>query len=660
MIQKDYHRRLPAWFASLCVWRRLALLGLCYLAPTAAVSAEIRIIDAPLGSSSGAQETVAFSEKVAAGKLPSVDKRLPATPRLAGGGQGWEVGRPGGDLRTMVSRAKDTRLMVVYGYARLVALDSELKYKADILEKMEVEDGRIFTMTLREGHRWSDGHPFTSEDFRFWWEEVANNEKLSPTGPPASLKVEGEYPKVEILDERTVRYSWSIPNPYFLKSLAGARPIFIYTPSHYLKQFHADHGDPEAIASMVEENGMRNWAQLFNKRDNLYRFDNPDLPTLQPWFNTVSPPSQRFVMMRNPYYHVVDQKGHQLPYIDNVLLNVVGAALIPAKAGAGESDLQSRGLNFTDYTFLKEAEARNDYEVRLWRTVRGSQLALYPNLNVGDPIWRQLIRDVRFRRALSLAVNREEINQVIYYGLTIEGNNTVLPTSPLYREEFRTSWASYDISQANALLDEIGLTDRNNEGIRLLPNGKPLEIIVETAGENTEETDVLELISESWRKAGIKLFTKPSQREVLRNRIFAGETLMAMWFGMENGIPSADMSPEEFVPVHQHSFQWPKWGQYYETSGKAGEAVDMELPKELLELFYSWTKASNDTERRQIWNRILEINADQVYTIGLVAEVPQPILVSNQLRNVPKEAFYNWDPGAQFGIYRPEGFWFDK
>ncbi len=627
----------------------------------APVRAEVEILesqDAPTGSLS---ETPVFKEQVNAGELPPVQARVPAVPRLAGDLRGdIELGRHGGDLRTMVTRTKDTRLMVVYGYARLVAYDPELNLRADILRKLEIEDGRIFTMHLRDGHRWSDGHPFTSEDFRFWWEDVANNPEISPVGPPAMLKVDGELPEVEILDETTVRYSWSQPNPYFVNLLAGARPLFIYSPSHYLKQFHIDYGDKQEIELLVEQEGARNWAQLYNRRDNLYRFDNPDLPTLQPWRNEVPPPSQRFVMSRNPYYHVVDAEGRQLPYIDRVVMNVVGPALVAAKASSGEADLQSRGLNFTDYTFLKEAEARNDFDVRLWRTVRGSQLALYPNLNVQDPVWRGLIRDVRFRRALSLAIDRHEINQVIYFGLCIEGNNTVLPDSPLYEEHFRKMWAEHNVAKANALLDEIGLTGRNSEGIRLLPNGSPAEIVVETAGENTEETDVLQLIAEHWRKAGIKLFIKPSQREVLRNRVFAGETVMAMWYGIENGIPTAEMSPYEFAPMRQHSLQWPMWGQYHETAGAAGKPVDMPKAKELKELYFAWTKARSRAERREIWTRMLEINANQVYTIGLVAEVPQPILVSRKLHNVPKEAFYNWEPGAQLGIYRPEVFWFDK
>ena len=605
------------------------------------------------------QETPSLKAEVESGALPPVGERLPARPLVVGESDGRSLGKPGGDLHMLVGRAKDTRLLVVYGYARLVCYDEDLNLVADIAERVEVEDGRVFTFTLRQGHKWSDGAPFTTEDMRYFWEDVANNANLSPSGPSADLLVDGEPPKVEVIDELTIRYSWSKPNPYFLPALAGASPLFIYRPAHYLKQVHEAYADADSLKQRVEEKRVRNWAALHNRMDNQYRFDNPDLPTLQPWVNHTAPPAQRFAADRNPYYHRVDAKGQQLPYIDEIVLLVASGDLIPAKTGAGDSDLQARGLNFSDYTFLKKEESRGTHEVRLWRTVRGSRFALYPNLNASDPEWRALLRDVRFRRALSHAIDRDEINQSLYFGLGLPGNHAVLPGSPLHRADLRQRYADFDLKKANALLDEIGLTERDDDGVRLLPDGRPLEIVVETAGENTEEVDTLELIGESWRKAGVKLFTKPSQREVLRNRIFAGETIMTMWFGYENAVPNPEMSPGEFAPTSQHGYQWPQWGQFHETKGQSGEAIDVAEAQELMALYQSWTLSQTLEERQALWERMLEIHADQVFSIGLVALVPQPIVVAKSLRNVPLEAMYNWNPGAEFGIYRTDSFWIE-
>jgi peptide/nickel transport system substrate-binding protein len=341
-------------------------------------------------------------------------------------------------------------------------------------------------------------------------------------------------------------------------------------------------------------------------------------------------------------------------------MSIADGKIIPVKTGAGEADLQARYLRFDNYTFLKEAEERNGYTVRLWDTAPGSQLALYPNLNVNDPVWRALMRDGRFRRALSLAINRHEINQVIYYGLAVEGQNTVLPKSPLYKREYRTAWAQFDVKAANRLLDELGLTRRNSEGIRLLSDGRPLEIIVENSGESTEQADVLELIRDSWREVGIKLFTKPSQLTVFRNRIFAGETMMAIDKGIENGLPTADMAPMELAPMNQQQYEWPKWGQYVETKGKSGEAPDLPAAIELVALLKSWFQSSTHEQQTAIWDKMLKINADEVFTIGLIAGVKQPVVVSNRLKNVPETGIYNWDPGAHFGIYSPDTFWFEQ
>jgi peptide/nickel transport system substrate-binding protein len=590
---------------------------------------------------------------------------LPGSPALAGPPAEPRVvevtggpGEPGGELTTLVGGTRDTRLLVVYGYARLIGYDFDLELVPDIARAVDIEGGRSFTFHLRQGHRWSDGAPFTTEDFRYWWQDMATNPKLSPVGPPRDLVVEGELPTVEILDELTVRYSWSRPNPFFLPALAGARPLFIYAPAHYLKQFHEAYAEPAELARLVAADRARDWAQLHGRRDDMYRFDNPDLPTLQPWVMQTRPPAVRFVATRNPYFHRVDAAGQQLPYIDRVVLEVVDDKLIPVKTGAGETDLQARGLVFKDYTFLKQSEAHNDLHTMLWPTARGAHLALYPNLNVADPTWRALFRDVRFRRALSLGINRDDINQTFYFGLGIGGNNSVLPASPLYETEYRYAWAEYDPAAANRLLDEVGLTRRDRRGMRLLPDGRPLDLIVESAGEGVEESDVMQLVIENWRELGIQAYIKPLQRQVLRNRIFAGETLMAIWFGLENGVPSADMSPYEFAPTTQQEYQWPKWGQYFETRGEAGEPPDLPAVEELLELYNAWRVSTSTAERRKIWHRMLKIYSEQVFSIGIIAGIPQPVAADERLRNVPEEAIYNWEPGAQFGIYHPDTFWY--
>ena len=187
-----------------------------------------------------------------------------------------------------------------------------------------------------------------------------------------------------------------------------------------------------------------------------------------------------------------------------------------------------------------------------------------------------------------------------------------------------------------------------------------MEIIVEDAGDSTEQSDILELIRDSCRHIGISLFAKPLQLTLFRRRVFSGETLMSMDKGIENGLATAAMSPSEFAPTNQHQLEWPKWGQHFETNGRAGKAPDLPSAMHLRELYESWLNAASQEEQTQIWHDMLQIWAEEVFSIGIVGGVPQPVVVNNKLRNVPEDGFYNWDPGAFFCIYKPDRFWFDN
>ncbi|MCG6857075.1 MAG: ABC transporter substrate-binding protein [Salaquimonas sp.] len=608
-----------------------------------------------------AGEAPELAKLVSEGKLPPLEQRLPKNPRVIDlPDEGKMVGKYGGDLHMLMGSVKDIGQITVYEYARLVGYDQNIELKPDLLESVDVVDGRQFTFKIREGHKWSDGHPFTAEDFRYYWEDMVKNPDLGREGVPSEMLVDGEEPKFEVIDPLTIRYTWSKPNPAFLQALAWPSPLYIYRPAHYMKQFHAKYADPAKLKEMVEDAGLDNWTALHTRMQRQRRPENPDLPTLQPWINTTQSPSERFIFERNPYFHRVDNEGNQLPYIDRLVMDVVSKDVIPAKTGGGESDLQARYIRFDNFTFLKEAEEKHGFKTYLWSTGKGSQVALFPNLNVQDTVWRGLMRDVRFRRALSLGIDREEINEVIYFGLATPSANTVMPQSPLFKEAYKDAWTQYDPDTANKLLDEAGLAARDDDGIRLLPNGQRAEITVETAGESTEETDVLELIADHWKKIGIKMFVRSSQRDIFRRRAQNGETQMSVFSGMDNAIAASDMSPQELAPTSQAQLQWPKWGEYFESGGVSGEPPDMPEAAAQIDRFKAWLEATTQDERRNIWADMLSTYTDQVFTIGTVNNTRQPVVVSDKLRNVPEEAIYTWEPTAFFGAYRPDTFWLDR
>ncbi len=587
--------------------------------------------------------------------LPPIAERIPSPPLVVD-----SVGQPGGEIVTLVPRARDIRYISTYAYTRLVGYDRHLQLQPDLLETYENQNDQVFTFRLRANHRWSDGTPFTAEDFRYYWEDIALNKELSPAGPPEFMLVDGKPPRFEVIDERTIRYSWDKPNPRFLPQLAGPLDPGIYRASKYLKQFHGTYADKSALEEKAKQQKLKSWASLHNRMDDMKEQTNPDLPTLMPWHVMNAAPANRFIFERNPYYHRIDREGHQLPYVDRIIMDVSAPGLFAAKANAGETDLLFRGLSMSDIPVLKEGEKMHGYKTLLWPYARGTELALYPNLNTIDPVWRQLNRDVRFRRALSLGIDRKTLNNALLFGLGTEGNNTVVPESPLFSEDLRTLYAQYDPAQASRLLDEIGLTKRNGAGFRLLPDGRELEIIVETDGESSLVVDGLTLIGEFWREIGVRLFVKPQDRTVLRNRSFSGLTVMVAAPGFDNAIPTAIMPPTELAPMRQDNYAWPKWGQYVETKGANGEPVDLPEAKRLLELYGTWMDTGDEAVQAQAWKEMLLNHAENQWIIGTVAGALQPIVNRNGLEGLPAKALYSWEPTAMIGIYRVDELHWNK
>ncbi len=632
-----------------------------FAARLAAAAAAALLLAGPPALAQSYVETPLFAERVGKGELPPVAQRLPKEPMVVDlAAKGRSIGRPGGEVTSLVARGRDIRYMSVQSYARLVGYTEKLALEPDLLAKLENENDQTFTFRLRDGHRWSDGHPFTTADFRYYWEDVANNPEVSPAGIPEFMMQDGKPPRFEILDERTVRYSWDKPNPRFLSQLAGPRDPFLYRPAHYLKQFHTKYANKGKLEDIAKKQKLKSWAALHNRMDDMFENTNPDLPTLQGWRVMNAAPATRFTFERNPYYHRVDAAGQQLPYIDRVIFDVAAGGLMAAKANAGETDLLSRGLSMSDIPILKEGERAKAYRTLLWLYARGSELALYPNLNTADPVWRTLNRDVRYRRALSLGIDRRTLNNALLFGLGREGNNTILEESALFSPELRSKYAQYDPAEASRLLDEIGLTKRNGAGIRLLPDGRELEIIVETDGEGGFIVDGLTLITEFWREIGIKLFVKPQDRTILRNRAYAGMTVMVAAQGLDLAVPTAKMAPTELAPMVQTFYAWPKWGQYVETKGKNGEACDIPEAKHLLALYERWMATADETVHEQVWREMLANHAENQWSIGTLAGAFQPIVARNGLVNIPKQALYSWEPSAMLGVYRIDEFYWDR
>jgi len=634
-------------------------MPLARLRITAAMLLILGLLGAPPASTAEAyQESPWLRDDVSAGRLPPVGERLPADPLVVDlKAEGKEIGKPGGTLRMMIGQGSDARSLLPFAYSRLIVYDENYRLAPDILASFDVEEGRIFTFHLRKGHRWSDGSPFTTEDFRYYWEDIATNPKLSPDGLPPPLLVNGMPPQVEILDQTTIRYTWALPNQAFLPALAAATPLMIYRPARYLKQFNPKYTSSKVITRFLADTKLEDWEDLHQHFDDPLLLGNPDMPTLGPWAVISRRGSQVFAAVRNPYYHRIDKDGQQLPYIDRLVLIPQSKSQILPAVVEGKSDLQATGLSLSDLPTLKAAADQGVIRLDLWPSGRGSQLALYPNLNAKDPVWRTLMRDLRVRRALSLAVDRAAINHNIYGDMAKPRANTLLPDSPLFDPDAQKAWSEFDLARAGELLDSIGLKMDKKYALRRLPDGRLLSLLVDTQGADPSEVAVLRLIQDHWRKVGIELMIGAPLPSTFEGRLLDGSTVMSLADGLANGLATPQMNPAEMTPSSRTQPQWPRWGLYQESGGVDGEPADLPAANDLVQLWKRWRDARNDDDKTAAWRKIVQINADQVFSIGLVGEVPQPVAISPRLRNIPDRDYYNWEPGAYFGIYRPDSFW---
>ena len=256
-------------------------------------------------------------------------------------------------------------------------------------------------------------------------------------------------------------------------------------------------------------------------------------------------------------------------------------------------------------------------------------------------------------------MNRREINQLLFSGLGVVGQNTVLPDSP-FAGNFRMVDAEYNPGEANRLLDQMGLTDRDTEGFRLRPDGVRLELLVETPGEATEEVDTLELVKTTWARLGISLLIRSSQRELFRKRVDSGLAVMSLCGAPacgEFGRPTPDMSPAWLAPVRSSDLLWARWGLFYESTGQRGQPPTLPAAQQLVDLYREWLVSTNSAARARIWKEMLAINAREVFTIGILGATPQSVIIKDGLQGVPEAGVYAWDPGAYFGLYSPDTFY---
>jgi peptide/nickel transport system substrate-binding protein len=585
-------------------------------------------------------EAPMLADRVAAGELPPVEERLPVREDIQVVQPRESIGQYGGEIKYNATNP------ISYGNVGWSAWDQhvtgystnwEVVYP-ELAKSVELSDDfTVVTVTLRRGMKWSDGYPVTADDVMFWYENVMLHPELP--NMPGQFLVGGEPPVIEKVDDFTVTFTFSQPSPAFPVVVARTSAGFPLAPRHYLEQWHIDFN--ENAQALAEEEGYDTWIEAFEFHRAGQLGDTQldlNLPVITPWLlESIDEFGNRFYT-RNPYFWKVDTEGNQLPYIDSqVRLLIADPEVVKLNIQAGELDYADK-LQMSDLPVLKAGEAEGNYTTMLFPFDAGAANKYQFNLTVSDPVLREIFNDIRFRQAMSLALNRDEMNETLFFGLGVPRQWGVSSASPFYEDWMGPYYAEYDPERAGQLLDEMGL-ELGPDGVRLRPDGEPLRIVLWDA---LPRIPMSELVAEYWQAIGVGVEVNPSTREAFQQALIANEAEASVWF--------ADVVSERDMYTRPIWFRPPygldstpvggglAWRQWWLSGGEEGEEPPDEYYTEQMELADRWQLTELGSEEYyELGTLLVSRTVERMLHIGTVGEVPMVYTRSNRLQNFPSE-----------------------
>jgi peptide/nickel transport system substrate-binding protein len=569
------------------------------------------------------------------GQLPPVEERLPAEPLVVVPTN--MVGTYGGTLyggSTSPDATNDLQACMNTGCFSFSNDLSEIY--PNVAESYEFsDDSTQCTIYLRKGIKWSDGQPFGADDMLFFFDDWMLHEGLSPS-VSNNWKAGGEPLTATKIDDFTVQFDFAAPKPTFGVVHFSFAPEKPWRARHFMEQFHIDY-NPDADAE-AKALGFDNWQAQFGKvADVNYGVMDPRLPVLDPWM-TVRADSEGDAYDRNPYYFKVDTEGNQLPYIDGVDVKYsTSLEMTNMRAVAGELSALARDLLLFNYPLFQENAEKGDYHVLLGSSARTVDGTVVFNQEHPDPVLKEIFRDKRFRQAASVAIDRDEINDLVFLGQGRPLQAVCHPSCSYYKEEWGSHFAQYDPDLANQLLDEMGL-EMGSDGVRLRPDGKPLTFLLEFVQHHGPQKQQAELVVKHLAAVGIKAEGKEGEKSYIGQRNAAQEQDATMWM-VDRTLERAEWvrggSGAKLAPGGDSTGQYCRaWQNYRNTDGQSG----IEPPQEAWDLWDAYTAWEETPFGSQEYmaaaEKVHDLIADNLWVIGLIGEVPWPILVKNNLENV--------------------------
>jgi len=499
-------------------------------------------------------------------------------------------------------------------------------------------EGRTITFKLRAGIKWSNGELLDADDFIFFHRHQILNSELTPVPDPRWLGS-----KSEKIDSLTFRYHFNEPFPLLINLMAQLGDYYVI-PSDYMRQFHPDFVNREALIKRIRQEGYISWMAYYNAIRLWTRNQPPLMPTLRP-FQLIKRTATHKLYDRNAYYAKIDSLGQQLPYIDQISAEIIeNQDVLAAKAATGQVDFAAFELKTQDFPLFKLGEKTAGIRVLVWNRLHGSDVIIEPNLNIQDKPLRAVFNDIRFRKALSVAINRDEMNSIIYFNKGVPRQPTVIPTSRFFEPEFASAYTQYDPVQAEAWLKEMNLNDQDGDGYRDYANGDKLTITLEFLDFETPKNITLELVTSYWREVGLDIRLKEVDPALQTSRATAGLMQMTVWHADRTTDILFPFQPMWYVPMHMgwEESHWNEWATYYLSEGLRGEKP----PTEIIQLQTWWHELARSTDPNRVTalgKKILRSSAENLWTIGMIGLAPQPVIVSNRLKNVTLQGYWGWD-----------------
>lgn len=593
-------------------------------------------------------EAPSLDANVQSGKLPPVADRLPKDPLVIATYK--NVGTYGGTLRVARMGPSDWGDMHRGKSAFLFQNDPSTGKTIPYLAAgySLSDDSTVLTIKLRQGARWSDGQPFTTDDIMWYY----NNIMLDPDvhyWTAGNWTFDGKMSTFKKVDDYTLQITF--PKPISKVLLASrlnwtsTKQGYFFTPAHYMKQFDI-HFNPNANAEAKKE-GYESWVQLLTAHFDYGPPQRYTQPEMGPWvFTSVDAQAKHFV--RNPYFWAVDQDGNQLPYVDNMEAQFFSDRQVAILSMMqGKVDIGGRLLNAEEFPLYKQNESTGGYTVLNWQETKMAATGFKFNLTDADPVKRRVFDDVRFRQAMSLAINRQAINQFVFLGLGTPQQYTIDSGASFFDPAWAKYMASFDKDKANQLLDQIGLKDVNGDNFREGPDGKPFIVNVLVSTESVLGSagfKVAQLVSDDWQAVGVKTNLKQIAQELYETKAAANDLDVAIFpseADLENRVNAAfayDASGGAFgfAPLWQEWLdhkQWAANGSKGQEPSKGEQPPDSEL--KMIDTYNKYVNATNDADYQKYAKEFWSTFTQQLEMIGTVGKVPRPIIINNRLHNVP-------------------------